>query len=66
MYHDINSDAGRPVDSFDEWASSFDAWLDTTAGAAWLDAESDAAEMRVGAEHYNIRPGFFGGCHANR
>ncbi|EXJ13589.1 hypothetical protein [Imhoffiella purpurea] len=56
---DINTldDDDRPVDTFEDWAMSLDAWLDTPAGLAWLDAQAEACSMGRDAELYGIRPG---------
>lgn len=61
MYPDDDGWINPP--EFTEWAESLDAWLDTPAGLAWLDNEADAAEMRIAAETYGTRPGYFTGGH---
>lgn len=52
----------NPAD-FDARAMSLDAWLDTPAGIAWLGAEAEASEMRIAAETFGSRPGYFTGGH---
>lgn len=57
MYINDNHDINRPTESFVEWATSFDAWLDTDAGRAWLNDQSEAMEMALSAERYESHPG---------
>ncbi|MBK1722815.1 hypothetical protein [Thiocystis violacea] len=58
-FHHINpaTDDDRPVDTFEDWAMSFDAWLDTPAGLAWLAEQEDAFSMARNTECDGIRPG---------
>ena len=53
---DINPGDDFYVDEFECWAMSFDAWLDTAEGMAWLASMDDAESMRRDAK-YGSRPG---------
>ncbi|EXJ16941.1 hypothetical protein [Imhoffiella purpurea] len=62
---DINTlvDDERPVDTFEDWAMSFDAWLDTPAGLVWLAEQEEAFSMARDAELYGVRPALGGRRH---
>lgn len=63
-FHDINpGKADPPADTFDDWAMSLDAWLDTPAGQAWLAEQDDVASMARNAECFGSRPGLGGRHH---
>lgn len=43
--------------ALDVWASDFDRWLSTPAGARWLDEQEERQSMERAAMWYGDRPG---------